>query len=108
MNLEDVMALVRAGYTKAEIAAMTSPEHAAVPADEPAPQPEPAPEPAPEPVPAPAPAPATQVSQTEALLREILGAVQQGNINKATMEPPVEKGADVVTARLINPNFGKE
>ena len=115
MNLEDVMALVRAGYTKAEIAAMTSPEHAeiaamtspehaAVPADEPAPQPEPAPEP----VPAPASAPATQVSQTEALLREILGAVQQGNINKATMEPPVEKGADVVTARLINPNFGKE
>ena len=98
MKLEDVMALVRAGYTKAEIAAMDAPE----PAPEPAPTPEPAPELAP------APEPAPQVSKTEALLREILGAMQLGNINKATMEPPVEKGADVVTARLINPNYGKE
>ena len=108
MKLEDVMALVRAGYTKAEITAMTAPEPA--PQLEPAPQPEPAPqlEPVPQPEPAPAQAPAPQVSQTEALLREILGAVQMGNINKASMEPPVEKGADVVTARLINPNYGKE
>ena len=68
MKLEDLMALVRAGYTKDEISAMTAPEPAA--------------------------APAPQVSQTEALLREILGAVQMGNINKATTEPPVEKGAD--------------
>ena len=102
MKLEDVMALVRAGYTKDDIAAMSAPEPA--PEPEPAPVPAPAPEPAPEP----APAPATQVSQTEALLREILGAVQLGNINKATMEPPVEKDADVVTARIINPNYGKE
>ena len=98
MKLEDVMALVRAGYSKAEIDAMSAPEPAA--------QPEPAQ--AAEPAPEPAPTPAAQVSQTEALLREILGAVQQGNINKATMEPPVENGADVVTARLINPNYGKE
>ena len=90
MKLEDLMALVRAGYTKDEISAMTAPA--------------PAPEPAPEPVADPAP----QFSRTEALLREILGAVQMGNINKATIEPPVEKGADVVTARIINPNYGKE
>ena len=90
MKLEDLMALVRAGYTKDEISAMTAPEPA------PAPAPEPAPEPAP------------QFSRTEALLREILGAVQMGNINNATTEPPVEKGADVVTARIINPNYGKE
>ncbi len=121
MKLEDVMALVRAGYTKAEIAAMDAPEPAApapqpepapqpapAPQPEPAPQPAPAPQPEPTPQPEPSPAPAPQVSQTEALLREILGAVQQGNINKAAMEPPVEKGADVVTARLINPNYGKE
>ena len=112
MKLEDVMALVRAGYTKDDIAAMSVPEPVAAPTAEPAPPPSPvpapAPEPAPEPSPAPAPTPAPQVSQTEALLREILGAVQMGNINKAAMEPPVEKGADVVTARIINPNFGKE
>lgn len=108
MKFEDVMALVRAGYTKDDIAAMAAPEPAPAPAPEPVPEPAPAPEPTPAPEPAPAPAPATQVSQTEALLREILGAVQMGNINKAAMEPPVEKGADVVTARLINPNYGKE
>ena len=83
MKFDDVMALVRAGYTKEEIAAMVDP----------APEPAPAPEP---------------ISQTEALLRQILGAVQQNNVNTNTMEPPVEKGADIVTARLINPNFGKE
>ena len=98
MKLEDVMALVHAGYTKDEISAMSAPE----------PAPAPAPEPAAAPAPEPAAAPAPQVSQTEALLREILGAVQMGNVNKATTEPPVEKGADVVTARIINPNYGKE
>ena len=98
MKLEDLMALVRAGYTKDEISAMTAP----------APAPEPALEPAPEPAPEPVADPAPQFSRTEALLREILGAVQMGNINKATIEPPVEKGADVVTARIINPNYGKE
>lgn len=104
MKLEDVMALVHAGYTKDEISAMT----AAAPAPAPEPAPAPAPEPAPAPAPEPDPAPAPQLSRTEALLREILGAVQMGNINKATTEPPVEKGADVVTARIINPNYGKE
>lgn len=106
MKLEDVMALVRAGYTKDEISAMTAPEPAAAPAPEPAPAP--APEPAVAPAPEPVADPAPQFSRTEALLREILGAVQMGNINKAAIEPPVEKGADVVTARLINPNYGKE
>lgn len=114
MKLEDLMALVRAGYTKDEISAMTAPEPAAAPTPEPAaaPAPEPAAASASEPAAAPAPEPAAasapQFSRTEALLREILGAVQMGNINKATTEPPVEKGADVVTARLINPNYGKE
>ena len=106
MNYDDILALVRAGYTKDEISAMTTPKPAAAPAPEPAAAP--APEPAAAPTPEPAAAPAPQVSQTEALLREILGAVQMGNINKATTEPPVDKGADVVTARLINPNYGKE
>ena len=106
MKLEDVMALVRAGFTKDEIRAMAAPEPDPAPAPEPAPAP--APDPAPDPAPEPAPAPAPQLSQTESLLREILGAVQMGNINKATTEPPVEEGADVVTARIINPNYGKE
>ena len=114
MKASEILELVRAGYSKAEITAMEAEPSPA----EPAPQPEPAqqPEPAPaEPAPAePAPAEpastaaAASSSQMELLLREILGAVQMGNINKAAMEPPVENGADVVTARLINPNYGKE
>ena len=122
MNYDDILALVRAGYSKTEIDAMGSGAAAPAPVPEPAPAPapklapatapEPAPATAPEPAPAtapePAPAPAPQLSQTEALLRKILGAVQMGNINKATTEPPVEEGADVVTARIINPNYGKE
>lgn len=108
MKLEEVMALVRAGYTKDEIAAMSAPEPATAPAAEPesasTADTEPAPTSSPEPMPTPAP----QVSQTEVLLREILGAVRMGNITKAMTEPPVEKGADVVTARIINPGFGKE
>ena len=114
MNYDDILALVRAGYSKTEIDAMGSGAAAPAPVPEPAPAPAPklapatAPEPAPATAPEPAPAPAPQLSQTEALLRKILGAVQMGNINKATTEPPVEEGADVVTARIINPNYGKE
>ena len=106
MNYDDILALVRAGYSKTEIDAMGS--GAAAPAPVPEPAPAPAPKLAPATAPEPAPAPAPQLSQTEALLRKILGAVQMGNINKATTEPPVEEGADVVTARIINPNYGKE
>lgn len=102
MNFDDVMALVKAGYTKEEISAMSAPE---TPATATAPEPEPE-------TPAPAPEPETetvpQQTNMEHLLREILGAVQAGNITKNTMEPPVENGGNLATARLINPNYGKE
>ena len=100
MNFEDVMALVKAGYTKEEISAMSAPE---TPATATAQEPEPE-------TPATVPEPETVPQQTnmEHLLREILGAVQAGNITKNTIEPPVENGGNLATARLINPNYGKE
>ena len=100
MNFDDVMALVKAGYTKEEISAMSVPE---TPATATAQEPESEP-------PATVPEPETVPQQTnmEHLLREILGAVQAGNITKNTMEPPVENGGNLATARLINPNYGKE
>lgn len=100
MNFDDVMALVKAGYTKEEISAMSAPE---TPATATAQEPESEP-------PATVPEPETVPQQTnmEHLLREILGAVQAGNITKNTMEPPVENGGNLATARLINPNYGKE
>ena len=96
MNFDDVMALVKAGYTKEEISAMSAPETPAT-----VPEPE---------TPATVPEPETVTQQTnmEHLLREILGAVQAGNITKNTMEPPVENGGNLATARIINPNYGKE
>ena len=100
MNFDDVMALVKAGYTKEEISAMSAPETPATAAAQ-EPEPEtPATVPEPEAVP--------QQTNMEHLLREILGAVQAGNITKNTMEPPVENGGNLATARLINPNYGKE
>ena len=58
MNYEDVILLVKAGFTRDQIAAMQAPTPAPAPVPAPAPAPVPAPAPAPAPVPAPAPAPA--------------------------------------------------
>ena len=105
MNFDDVMALVKAGYTKEEISAMSAPETPATVQEPETPATVQEPE-----TPATVPEPETVPQQTnmEHLLREILGAVQAGNITKNTMEPPVENGGNLATARLINPNYGKE
>lgn len=103
MNYNEILELVRAGYTRDEINAMQAPA--------PAPQPEPpAADPQPEPVAAP---PATE---TEKLLRELLGgmstltkAVQAGNRANITREEPPDRqqAAGAATARIINPHYGE-
>lgn len=90
MNFDQIIALVNAGYTKAEIDAMqtpAAPEPAADPAPEPAPAPaDPTPA-APEPsAPAqPAQQPAqpqpTEYEKLEALLNRFIGVAQAGNLN---------------------------
>ena len=62
MNVNDVLTLLGAGYTKEEIDAMTAP--APVPDPAPAPVPDPAPAPVPDPAPAPAPAPDFETRMT--------------------------------------------
>lgn len=63
MDMQDILRLVQAGYTKEDIDKMVAPapapaaDPAPAPAPAPAPDPAPAPEPAPAPDPAPAPAP---------------------------------------------------
>ena len=93
MNFDQIIALVNAGYTKAEIDAMQTPAAPAAP--EPAADQAPAPAPAPaDPTPAApepsAPAqPAQQPAQTqpteyerlEALLNRFIGVAQAGNLN---------------------------
>lgn len=113
MNYNEILELVRAGFTRDEINAMQAPAPAPQPdppADPPAAEPQPAGDPQPEPVAAP---PATE---TEKLLRELLGgmstltkAVQAGNRANITREEPPDRqqAAGAATARLINPHYGE-
>lgn len=72
MTLDQILSLVNAGYTRAEIEKLASPDPAPAPAPvpapapAPAPAPQPAPSPAPGPTPAPAPAPAPVPAPTPA------------------------------------------
>lgn len=112
MNYNEILELVRAGFTRDEINAMQDPTPVTQPDPPTDPQPAepPAADPQPEPVAAP---PATE---TEKLLRELLGgmstltkAVQAGNRANITREEPPDRqqAAGAATARLINPHYGE-
>lgn len=78
MELNDILKLVNAGYTRADIEAMEAPAPADTPADA-----EPAPAPA-QPDPEPAPAPAVndeRYDRLEKLLTTLIGAQQGMNVN---------------------------
>lgn len=78
MELNEIFKLIDAGYTKADIEALT-----AAPADPPAPDPEPEPAPA-QPDPEPASAPAVndeRYDRLEKLLTTLIGAQQGMNVN---------------------------
>lgn len=98
MNYEDIILLVKAGYTRDQIAAMQAP----------APTPAPAPEPAPEPTPAPAePAPTKprgleDLSQMlSAEFAKLNDAIVKANLQQA-QQPPHESVDDIL-ASIINP-----
>lgn len=115
MNYEDILALVHAGYTKDDIAAMGAAASAT-----PAPEPEPAAEPpeatavqSPDAVPA-----AQPVIATEQLLQQLLGgistltdAVQAQNRAGITGVTPPKSNADLAreaTARMAGIPYEKE
>lgn len=117
MKISEKAALAMAGYTKAEIEAMEKP------APQPAPQPvpQPVPQPALQPVPQPAPQPAPQYDGLETLLREILQGQQTSAQAMQTMTQTLQANAlglgiqqqpaadaATVTARIIDPTYGKE
>lgn len=102
-----------AGYTKAEIEAMEKPA--------PQPAPQPVPQPAPQPVPQPAPQPAPQYDGLETLLQQILQGQQTSAQAMQTMTQTLQANAlglgiqqqpaadaATVTARIIDPTYGKE
>lgn len=110
MNQEDILALVRAGFSRSEILAMQTPAAEPAPA-EPQPDPEPAPQPEPEPAPAapqPEPAPAAQPAQPSnqdvlAAINSLTAAIQ--NINRNSAQQPVQNRitGDDVMAGIIRP-----
>ena len=129
MKISEKAALAMAGYTKAEIEAMEKPAPQPVPqpvpqpAPQPVPQPvpQPAPQPVTQPVPQPAPQPAPQYDGLETLLREILQGQQTNAQAMQTMTQTLQANAlglgiqqqpaadaATVTARIIDPTYGKE
>ena len=109
MKISEKAALAMAGYTKAEIEAMEKPV------------PQPVPQPALQPVPQPAPQPAPQYDGLETLLREILQGQQTNAQAMQTMTQTLQANAlglgiqqqpaadaATVTARIIDPTYGKE
>lgn len=111
MNQEDILALVRAGFSRSEILAMQA--NAAEPAPaEPQPDPEPAPQPEPEPAPAapqPEPAPAApqpaQPSNQDVLtaINSLTAAIQNINRNSAQQPGQNRITGDDVMAGFIRP-----
>ena len=115
MKISEKAALAMAGYTKSEIEAMEKPQ----PVPQPAPQP--APQPTPQPVPQPAPQPAAQYDGLETLLQQLLQGQQttaqamqtmtqtlQANALGLGIQQQPTADAATVTARIIDPTYGKE
>lgn len=111
MKFDEVMMLIKAGYTKAEIQEMemanvvTDPEPAPTPAPEPAPKP--APEPAPEPKEPKEPAPMDQMMQAmQNMIRQnqqMLQAMQAANIQAARMPADTKETPEDLIAKIIAP-----
>lgn len=123
MELTDIMALVKAGYTKDEIAQMESPNPQnanPIPVPEPTPVQTPTPEPVPaqvvEPVAVPSPAPVPQPVQQEAQptmaelmqsIAKLTSAVQANAIAQSVIPAGVSNppSAEDMLAEIIRPTF---
>lgn len=120
MTMNEIFALVNAGFTKADIMQLLqneptpAPAPAPAPARDPLPEPAPAstPEPAPAPVPTPAPLPvirtpddASQQMFNNLLqqMSQLTQAVYQNNILNSNNTIPAARTAEDITAEIINP-----
>lgn len=122
MELTDIMALVKAGYTKDEIAQMERPNNPdPIPVPDPVPVPAPTPAPAPvqavEPVAVPAPAPVPQPAPQEAQptmaelmqsIAKLTSAVQANAIAQSVIPGganPQTPTAEDMLAEIIRPTY---
>ena len=99
MNYEDIILLVKAGYTRDQIAAMQAPAPTPAPAPAPAPAPTPDPTPAPEP---PKPQGIEDLSQMLAAeFAKLNDAIVKANLQQA--QQPPQESVDDILASIINP-----
>lgn len=105
MKVDEILTLLKAGYTRDEITAMDAPATTSAPDPYPAPA-DPAPAPA---DPAPAPAQPEALNQFAGMLTNMFNdfgnrmqTILQ-NANIAASEQPPEQNADDVIASIINP-----
>lgn len=108
MKFDEVMMLIKAGYTKAEIQAMEHPEPITEPAPEPKePEPEPTPEPA-EPVPTlengqPMDQIMTMLHDMIQQNQQTLQAMQAANVQAARMPAETKETPEDLIAKIIAP-----
>lgn len=104
MTFEQLMKLLDAGFSKAEIMALNgTPAPAPQPEPEPEPDPAPAPQPEPEPQPDPAPAPQNDQAAILAKLEELNQTIIRSNINNSRQ--PETESVDDILATIIRPTF---
>lgn len=111
MNASEILELVRAGYTKEEISAMTAGDEAAAPAGN-----QDDPEPATDPEPTETkPDPEQQPSQVEQLMKAfgmkidgLTKAIQSSNIKTSEGPTPSVTDVDTILAKIINPHYGEK
>ena len=105
MTREELMLLLKAGYTKADIDAMDAPTPT------PAPDPTPTPAPAPDPTPTPAPAPdyAPVLTAIQKMQDNFIAALQRASIGGALIpDGAQDQTIDAIMAQIINPYDKKE
>ena len=102
MEIKDIINLVNAGYTRAEIEAMQK-ASATAPATQPTAAP--ATQPATAPATQPATAPATQPADLAAQIAALTAAIQANGILNSTQ--PKQETAEDILASLLDPNFNK-
>lgn len=104
MTFDQLMKLLDAGFTKAEIMALNgTPAPAPQPEPEPEPDPAPAPQPEPEPQPDPAPAPQNDQAAILAKLEELNQTIIRSNINNSRQ--PETESVDDILATIIRPTL---
>ena len=117
MKFEDLVTLLKAGYTRQEIEAMESQPAPAAPEAAQDTNPTPAPTPAPVPAPAapaadPTPAPssksdmATVLAAIQTMGTNIVSALQAAQLGGATLPTAKPDSIESVMASIINPNGG--